>query len=279
MTFTFYNDIGKFKLFGSGTDGFRVCAVSGLEPVELSRSVQTYIGEDGCVENSSQYVQRIITISGDLKTDENSKNEIRNAMRVLSRKCTLLIEDMRMARCIEVNAATFTLGKKHSKYQTFVIQATCDYPHFSDRMASDGVLFKREELLSSTSILPTVLSRRISSCTINNMGDLKIYPVITIIKTDNVVRESEILIENKTTGKKVLINKSMANGEKIVIDIKNRKITSNIDGNILGTLDIYCSLSEFMCELGENEISATVGGEQAGLQILISFYNEYLEAI
>ena len=191
MTFTFYNDIGKFKLCGSGNDGFRVCAVSGLEPVELSRSVQTYIGEDGCVENSSQYVQRIITISGDFKINENSKNEIRNAIRVLSRKCTLLIEGKDMSRKIEVNASTFTLGKKYTKFQTFVIQLTCDYPHFSDRAATDGVIFKKEKLLSAKSVLPTMFSKRISTCTINNMGDLRIYPVITITKTDDVVRENE----------------------------------------------------------------------------------------
>ena len=279
MTFTFYNDIGKFSLFGSGTDGFRVCAVSGLEPVELTRSIRSYIGEDGCIEDSAQYGQRIITISGDLKINENSKSEIRNVVRVLSRKCNLIIEDKDKIRSIQVNAATFTPGKKYTKYMTFVIQAICDYPHFSDMNESYGVLFKKENLLSSTRTLPTVLSKRISNCVINNAGDLRVYPVITIIKNDNVVRENQILIENRTTGKKITINKSMVYGEAVVVDIKNRKITSNIEGNVLGTLDVHCSLSEFMCELGDNEISASVGGEQSGLQIVISFCNEYLEAI
>ena len=279
MTFTFYNDIGSFKLFGSGTDGFRVCSVSGLEPVELTRSVATYIGEDGCIENSSQYVQRIITISGDLRMDDNAKDAIRNAMRVLSKKCTLVIETNDTKRCISANASTFTLGKKYSKYQTFVIQAVCDYPHFTDENTSDGVLFKREKFLSSTTILPSILSKRISSCTINNIGDLRVYPVITIIKNDDSAGESDILLKNETTGKQIIINKSMAKGEEVVVDIKNRKITSNIDGNILGTLDLYCSLSDFICEPGENEISVSMGGDQTGIQILISHYNEYLEAI
>ena len=279
MTFTFYNDIGNFKLFGSGADGFRVCAVSGLEPVELTRSVETYIGEDGCIENSSQYVQRIITISGDVRMDDNAKNAIRHAMRVLSKKCTLVIETDDTKRCINVNATTFTLGKKYSKYQTFVIQSVCDYPHFTDEEASDGVLFKREKLLCAKTILPSVLSKRISSCTINNIGDLRVYPVITIIKNDDSAGESDILLKNETIGKQIIINKSMIKGEEIVVDIKNRKITSNIDGNILGALDLYCSLSDFICEPGENEISVSMGGDQTGIQILISHYNEYLEAI
>ena len=279
MTFTFYNDIGSFKLFGSGTDGFRVCSVSGLEPVELTRSVATYIGEDGCIENSSQYVQRVITISGDLRLDDNAKTVIRNATRVLSKKCRLVIETEDTKRCINANAATFTLGKKYTKYQTFVIQTVCDYPHFTDEDATDGVLFKIEKLLCSSTSLPAILSKRISGCTINNVGDLRVYPVITIIKNDDELRESEILLINETTGKQIIINKSMSKGEEIVVDIKNRKITSNIDGNVLGTLDLYCSLSDFICEPGENEISVFVGGEQTGIQILISHYNEYLEAI
>lgn len=279
MTFTFYNDMGSFKLLGSASEGFCICSVSGLEPVSLTRTLETYIGEDGCIENSSQYGQRVITISGDLKMNKNSRDEIRNAMRVLSRKCTLTIDTGDNKRCINVNAATFTLGKKYSKYQTFVIQLTSDYPHFTDENLTQGILFKKDRLLSKDTIFPAVLSRRISSCTLENNGDLTIYPVITITKKDDVIRNNEILIENETTGKKILLNKTMSCGEVIVVDIRNRRITSSIEGNILGTLDIYSSLSDFFCNVGENLISVSVNGEQTGVEIMISHFNEYLEAI
>ncbi len=279
MIFTFYNDMGSFKLYGSGSDGFSVCSVTGLEPVELTRNVKTYIGEDGCVEDSSQYVQRIITISGDLKIDKNAKYKIRNAMRVLSRKCTLLIESDDSVRQINVNAATFTQGKKYSKYQTFVIQLVCDYPHFSDTQASETVLFKKENLLTKNTILPAVFSSRISNGIVNNTGDLKIYPVVTIIKKDDIIRNNEIVIENSTTNNRIVINKTMVKDEVVVIDIKNRTIKSSVEGNILGTLDLYSSLSEFWCDCGENNINVYLDGEQRGMEILISYYNEYLEAI
>lgn len=279
MTFTFYNDLGRFKLSGSACEGFCICSVSGLEPVSLTRTLETYIGEDGCVENSSHYGQRIITISGDLKMNKNSKDEIRNAMRVLSRKCTLTIDTGDKKRCIDVNASTFTLGKKYSKYQTFVIQLISDYPHFTDENLTGAVLFKKDRLLSNKTVFPAVLSRRTSSCTLENNGDLTIYPVITITKKNDIVRDNEILIENKTTGKKILLNKTMSLGEVIVVDIKNRRITSSIEGNILGTLNIYSSLSDFFCDVGENLINVSVNGEQTGVEIMISHFNEYLEAI
>ncbi len=279
MNFTFYNEMGRFKLFGSASEGFCMCSVSGLEPVSLTRTLETYIGEDGCIENSSQYGQRVITVSGDLKTNENSKNEIRNAMRVLSRKCILIIDTDDKKRCITVDAATFTLGKRYSKYQTFVIQLICDYPHFTDENSTYGVLFQKERLLSKDSIFPTVLSKRISSCTLENDGDLVIYPVITITKKDDVIRNNEILIRNETTGKEISLNKTMSYQEVIVVDIKNRKITSSIEGNILGTLNIYSSLSDFYCDVGKNLVSVFIDGEQTGIEVTVSHFNEYLEAI
>ncbi len=279
MTFTFTNEMGSFKLFGSGTNGFSVCSVAGIEPVELSRSVKSYIGEDGCFEDSSQYMQRIITLSCDLKINNNSKNEIRNAMRILSKKCTLLIETTDSKRKITVNSATFTFGQKYSNYQTFVLQLTCDYPHFSDEDESQCTLFKKDKLLTSQSVLPQILSRRTSSGIVYNEGDLKIYPVITITKNDDIIRDSQIIIENSTTKNSIILNKSMTKDEIVTVDIKNRTITSSIDGNILSTLDLYSSLSNFWCDCGENIIDVLVGGGQNGIEIQIGYFNEYLEAI
>ena len=279
MTFTFKNEMGSFKLFGSGSKGFCVCSATGLEGVEKTRSVKSYIGEDGCFEDSSQYIQRIITLSCDTKLNENSKNEIRDAMRVLSRKCTLIIESNDSKRQITVNSATFTLGKRYSKYQTFVIQLTCDYPHFSDVYPTECTIFKKNKLLTSQSVLPQVFSTRTSGCVVNNDGDLKIYPVIKITKKDDIVRDNEIVIENKTINNKIVLNKAMTKDEVITVDIKNRTITSSIEGNILGTLDLYSSLSDFWCECGMNDINVLLDGAQTGIEIEVSYFNEYLEAI
>ena len=279
MTFTFGNEMGSFILFGSGSKDFCVCSVTGLEPVEISRSVKSYIGEDGCFEDSSQYVQRIITLSGDLRLDDNSKNKIRNAIRVLSRKCGLIIENNNSKRQITVNSATFTLGKRYSKYQTFVIQLVCDYPHFADVDQTECAIFKKNKLLTCESVLPQVFSTRISGCVVNNTGDLKLYPVINITKTDDIIRDNEIVIENKTINKSIVLYKTMAKDEIVTVDIKNRTITSSIEGNILGTLSQYSSLSEFWCDCGENDINVLVGGAQTGIEIQLSYFNEYLEAI
>lgn len=279
MNFTFKNEMGCFKLFGSGSKGFCICSVTGLEGVEKTRSVKSYIGEDGCFEDSSQYIQRIITLSCDTRLNENSKNEIRNAMRVLSRKCTLIIESNDSKRQIVVNSATFTFGKRYSKYQTFVIQLVCDYPHFSDVHPTECTIFKKNKLLTAQSVLPQVFSTRISGCIVDNEGDLTIYPVITITKKDDIIRDNEIVIENRTINKRIVLNKAMTKDEVITVDIKNRTITSSVEGNILGTLSQYSSLADFWCDCGENDINVLLGGAQTGIEIKVSYFNEYLEAI
>lgn len=279
MTFTFKNSFGSFSLFGFGTDGFCVCSVSGLEPPQKTRNTVSYIGEDGCFEDLSQYSQRIITLSCDVRLGENTKNEMRKAMKILSKECVLSVKTSDSEREITVNSASFTLGKRYHNYQTFVIQLICDYPHFCDSLPTECTIFKKEKLLAKDSTLPKIFSKRLSECIVKNSGDLKIYPEIVITKNDDIVRENEIKIENMTTGKSILIHKAMVMDEVVTIDVKNRRITSSIDGNILKALDIYSSLSDFWCEPGENNIRVLLGGEQSGTEIKVNYFNEYLEAI
>ena len=133
--------------------------------------------------------------------------------------------------------------------------------------------------MTSQSVLPQVFSTRISGCVVNNEGDLTIYPVITITKKDDIIRDNEIIIENRTINKRIVLNKAMIKDEVITVDIKNRTITSSIDGNILGTLSQYSSLADFWCDCGENDINVILGGAQTGIEIKVSYFNEYLEAI
>lgn len=279
MTFTFKNAFGSFSLSGTGGGGFGVCSVSGLEPPERTRSTASYIGEDGCFEDSSQYPQRVITLSCDTPITENTKNEIRKAMKILSRECTLLIKTGDSERMITVSSASLTLGKKYNSYQAFAIQLICDYPHFCDCLPTECTIFKKERLLGKDSTLPQIFSRRLSQCVVENVGDLKIYPTIVITKNDDIIGENEIKIENLTTGKAIVIHKAMLMGEIVTVDVKSRRITSSIDGNILGALDLYSSISDFWCEPGENDIRVLLGGEQSGTEINVNYYNEYLEAI
>ena len=285
MTITYTNEKGTLKLYGDGNHAFNICEVSGLEPPTKVRHLESYISEDGCIEASSQYNQRIITVSGDVKSSysENGTTDaptlLKNAAKILCKKGSLAIEANGIKRKINVNEATLTIGKRYRSLCTFVIQMTCDYPHFSDILPTDTTIFKINKFLTKDSVFPLVLSERISEGIIQNLGDTKNYPVIAIRKFSDTAGVSTIKITNKTTGKSIVFNKSVALGEEIIIDIYRRTVTSSIDNNIINNLDRFYSLSDMWLEEGENVINVTIGGLERGIEVIITTSNEYTEAI
>lgn len=279
MELTYSNEMGTLKLYGSGGHNFTVCDIEGLDLQEKSRVVKSYVGEDGNHEESSRYGARVISISGDIKYDDEYMKKIHNAARVLSRKGELLIKNGKKERLITVNSASLTMGKAYGIYRTFVIQMTCDYPHFTDIAPITSAVFKKENHLTSTSSLPIMLTERIADGIVNNTGDLKIYPIITIIKNADFDTKNSITVTNETTGGSVVLNKTMAKNEEITINVYDRTIKSNVDGNIMGTLSQYSSLADLWCDCGENYLSVALDGVQKGIEVWVTYNNEYLEAI
>lgn len=279
MTLTFKNRLGTIILYGSGDHLFNICAIEGLEPPAKVRHLQSYVSEDGCIESSSQYNQRIITISADTKCDNNIPSQLKKAARILCEKGTLLIDNGEDKKVINVDAATLTIGKRYNNYLTFVIQLTCDFPHFSDPEPTTTALFKKINYLNKDAKFPLVLTERISDGNVENLGDVKLYPLIRITKTVDSLGENTITITNHTTGKSLIFNKEMVLGEVIDIDIENRKVTSNVVGNVLKTLDRYHSLSDMWCDVGINDISVVVGGSNRGISVQFIYTNKYTEAI
>ncbi len=280
MELKFSNEIGTVKLSGGSGSVFNICSIEGLEPPQKARSLQSYVDEDGCFENSSQYNQRIITVSGDALCKNGDMQSLKQAARIFSHKGILYVESNLVQRKITVNEATLTLGKRYGSYCTFVMQFTCDYPHFSDVKETQTAIFKKINCLTSKTQLPAIFTKRISTGNVENFGDIKIYPVITIEKMSEAAGENTITVKNLTTGKSLLFNKTLTKGEIITINVKNRTVTSNYAGDVLGTLDRYYTLSDMWCERGINEISVTVDGiSQEGIEVSATYENEYTEAI
>lgn len=277
MDMVYENELGRLKFYGRGSDDFSVCEIEGIEPCEKNRVLRSYIGEDGLFEESSQYTSRIISFSGDINGDYQKK--FRTASKILSKKGTLFINQGDYTKKITVDYAVLKFGKKYNNYCTYAIQLTCDYPHFTDISESVYGIFEKKDLLTMDSVLPTVLSERISKGTVKNCGDLRIYPKIIIENESETEKSNSIEIINETTGKKIVLEKELKKNEVIIVDVKNRTIISNLDGNIIGTLDFYSTLKDMWCECGENVISVLVDGNQKGIKVLIKYYNEYLEAI
>ncbi len=276
MQIEYTSKLGKITMYGDGEHEISLCELSGLEPVKKSRSIHSFVSEDGVYCDNEYSSQRTITLMGDIKGGNEKAGEL---ARAFSAEGMLTIQRGRKTRIIKVNSSELVTDYKYSPIIGFTLKLTCDYPHFTDGTVLDTYIFKIEKKLARDFVFPGVFSERTSGGMLINSGDVGIYPVIKITSHNRDISENNILIENKSTEASILIEKSIAPEEEIVIDLKNRTVESSVDGNILSRLNLYTALSEFICECGENEIAVTVGGAQKGIEAVITHCNEYAEAL
>ncbi len=98
------------------------------------------------------------------------------------------------------------------------------------------------------------------SVTVTNAGSATAYPIIRIAKSGS---GTGLLVEirNETTGKSLLFELVMMNGEELIIDLtpNRRHITSNFRGNLLKEILSGSDLTAWGLQSGANVITAFVG--------------------
>ena len=273
MNMIYENDFGKVKMSGDGNDGFSVIDIDGTELLGKERTLVHFNNKDGYDENTAFFGQRVITVSGDI-TAENS-SLIKNAIRVFSKSGTLKIETREKVYEIFVNDCTFKTIWKNSKFKAFCVQMTCDFPHFTDCNDTVSGIYKRHNLITSATFLPAVFTERVVGGTVNNSGDVLTEPTITIKCLISLAEEGSITLENTTTGKKIIIDHKVSEGEIITIDIPNRMILSNIAGDITNLLSTESYLCDMFLECGENYIDVYLPDGNRNCEVYLTHRNLY----
>lgn len=278
MKLVYENDVGKVELYGGKSNGFSISETEGLELLGRERSLVSFYNSDGYRESQAKFGQRVITVSGDIAA--KSREEQNKAIKVFSHPGTLTVHAKDTARMIDVNDTVFKFGVGNGTYRKFVVQFTCDNPHFTDCADTVTGVYARKDLLMSETVLPSVFTERTSHGTANNDGDLAIEPIIVIkclTATDDADRN--IIIENTANGAKLVINHAMKSGEIVTVDIPEREITSSTDGNILKSLAAGSYLSNMRVERGENNIRVTVGAGNRNAEVYLKYRNHYTGVI
>ena len=90
---------------------------------------------------------------------------------------------------------------------------------------------------------------------------------------------NQIVITNESTGAKIELDYSPADGEEITIDLALRKITSNKAGNIVNYISDDTVLSEFFLKLGENIITCSNSSGSGSLSAIVEYTNNYVMAV
>ena len=110
-------------------------------------------------------------------------------------------------------------------------------------------------------------------------GTISVEPVITVYYPTEIEGSESIILTNDTTGKSVQLDYAPTAEETITIDIKNRKVVSNISGNIINHLSDDTFLGDFVLVRGVNVISVNVGDVTSDFTIECRYNNLYSQAV
>ena len=278
MYLIYKNDKGQVKFNGSRSD-ISITQIEGLGLPTPSFKTIEFANENGITQIGKKDSPKVITISGDVKDDDNLRNNIN---KILYEPGELYIYNdsenkYRKIPCKLTQPPGFV--KQGAHYYRFAVQFQADYPYFMDFDATITPLFSQKNLVTDTFTLPCVFTTRLQNGIVNNTGDKYIYPTIVIKAWGTATSATgDITIKNTTTGAIIKINKVLEDNEIITIDLATRKIKSNVDDDITNDISDDTDLSKFYYVLGENAVEFDTTTEGLTLTCETIYYNEYLSA-
>lgn len=282
---SFENELGRVRLSGEGSR-FRILQMEGLGPPGKEFNVAGYAGQPGQVLFSEKDLARVITVSGDLIAHEGLRDEMARMFRIFYRPGRLTVGAGNKMRSVSCRCTAIEEPERHGRsIAKLVVQFTCDNPYFTDEYAQKVNLFSREDLITSTFTLPCVFTRRTNRLLVVNAGDVRAEPVFTIYNDNRAAAaatadtEAGVAMINHTTGQQLVLERAAAPGEVVTIDIPNRQIVSSLDGDVTSVISQDTYLSDFWLDVGVNDVEAVsyATGERIG--VVMTYYNQYVEAI
>jgi len=268
----------KFIEFdGCGSKEASVISVSGLEGVTKKYKTVKYVSVPGQVTISEDVLPREIVVKGDIYI-KNSR-PFADYCRFFAEEGELYVLRDTSRKKIAYKPVYFRQTGKKGDYILFELKIICDFPYFSDSASFGTDIYKRIDKVSGDFVLPKVFTERTTKADIMNMGQVEAEPVITIECISAGVYSGGINIKNESNGKRLLLLTNMMPHERIVIDVRNRSITSNKRQNCYGLLSGDCALSDFLLDRGINVIAIENLNNGETVSGSIYFENLYTEAM
>lgn len=281
MHLIYENKYGILSM-GNTSDRWRIISAKGLNLTDKSYSVVRYgtFGGQETVYSSSD--ARIITISGDVYSDDLQK-EMENALRIFNEEGTLSVVSKSKQRLIKCSQITFSEKERTSCYLKFTLQFICDNPYFYDLFPTVTGVFDTVGLIKTSFTLPCTFSTRNNNKYIINSGDSVSEPVFKIyaqaVTGGNSEKTIGYKITNLTTNQMIWLKYQAVEGEVITIDIPNRNIESSINGNIIINISDDTFLDDFTLEKGENLINVLNYNVNETVKVECIHNNSYIEAV
>jgi hypothetical protein len=279
---SFENETGKIEM-GRHLPVW-ISSVEGLEQPAAEGNVKKFAGLPGQKTGKRLNGARAITITGSIVGGRQTIVYNRDLMaRVYNN--TLAPGVLRFnlygkMRRADAMADSFAVGKLSNGRREFIVSFTCDSPYFQDWYDTVINLFRRENNLFAGMTFPRVFTFRYAGGNAINSCGVDIEPVVIIrAGPPGAFTAPGITITNETTGAYIRLDYTPPANDVITVNVRDRKITSSINGNITHKKPVDNLLSQFVLKKGGNVIRFEKEDAEQELTADIIYSNLYAEAV
>ena len=289
MRLVLTNKRGTFEIGGGNHPTARLLEIEGLSPPEKDLETEACEGGAGDYIKHMRDKSRTITMSFDFYGVED---DVYQLYRILAQPLEMrfFIGSIRRkisAICINQTEIESII---YHRLQKIVLQFYCANPYFHSLAPKRYSVAKRTDMFPNAVLdgkraidldVGSIATVKETTTIVKNEGDTVVYPTIEVV--NNSVQNTtsgisySVVVKNVTTGKSMTISYNPAQGEKITFDVADRKITSDVNGNITGKITDDTFLSEMYLDFGDNEIeiTATAGSTEYELASVCYVDNNY----
>ena len=269
--FRYVNENGDSVTFDYA-GGFLISKPSGIDTLSVSLAQAQGIDQVGATIQSTNIQPRPVTIVGCLVGDAQdvNKNKLLSVVRPdIGGK--LYADDYYLS----VYPTATPIIEPKNRLARFQFSLLAPYPYWcKDDSASatlSGIqkLFKLPCNFSKTYRFGELMQTQFMN--VANRGQVPIPYTATFIAKGEVENPK---ITNATTGKFLLIKKTLVSGERLVVEITHERtyVTSSVDGDCRGALSLSSNL--FRLDVGDNVLKPEAASGLENMQVEIDFATE-----
>lgn len=269
--FRYVNENGDSVTFDYA-GGFLISKPSGIDTLSVSLAQAQGINQVGATIQSTNIQPRPVTIVGCLVGDAQdvNKNKLLSVVRPdIGGK--LYADDYYLS----VYPTATPIIEPKDRLARFQFSLLAPYPYWcKDDSASatlSGIqkLFKLPCNFSKTYRFGELMQTQFMN--VPNRGQVPIPYTATFVAKGEVENPK---ITNATTGKFLLIKKTLVSGERLVVEITHERtyVTSSVDGDCRGALSLSSNL--FRLDVGDNVLKPEAASGLENMQVEIDFATE-----
>lgn len=269
--FRYVNENGDSIAFDYA-GGFLISKPSGIDTLSVSLAQAQGIDQVGATIQSTNIQPRPVTIVGCLVGDAQdvNKNKLLSVVRPdIGGK--LYADDYYLS----VYPTATPIVEPKDRLARFQFSLLAPYPYWcKDDSASatlSGIqkLFKLPCNFSKTYRFGELMQTQFMN--VPNRGQVPIPYTATFVAKGEVENPK---ITNATTGKFLLIKKTLVSGERLVVEITHERtyVTSSVDGDCRGALSLTSNL--FRLDVGDNVLKPEAASGLENLQVDVDFATE-----